>query len=306
MRSTRSIVGAAVLGLALLISACGQGTQPAASPVEKGSITVASFNFPESLTLANIYAKALEAQGYKVSLRANLGRREVVEPALEKGEIDLYPGYAATELEFLNKGKGEATSDAQATVVKLRTYLEPKGIKVLEPASAVDENVFAVTRATATRLNLKKISDLVPVANQLTLGGPPECPNRPFCAKGLERVYSIKFKAFKPLDTGGPITKTALERGDIDVALLFSSDGSITAKGFVVLDDDKHLQNADNVVPVIRASAAKDDAVKLLNRISAKLTTEGLIGLNKRTDIDKEDPDAVAKKWLQDNGFLKK
>ncbi len=306
MRSTRSIVGAAVLGLALLISACGQGTQPAASPVEKGSITVASFNFPESLTLANIYAKALEAQGYKVSLRANLGRREVVEPALEKGEIDLYPGYAATELEFLNKGKGEATSDAQATVVKLRTYLEPKGIKVLEPASAVDENVFAVTRATATRLNLKKISDLVPVANQLTLGGPPECPNRPFCAKGLERVYSIKFKAFKALDTGGPITKTALERGDIDVALLFSSDGSITAKGFVVLDDDKHLQNADNVVPVIRASAAKDDAVKLLNRISAKLTTEGLIGLNKRTDIDKEDPDAVAKKWLQDNGFLKK
>lgn len=304
MRSTRSIVGAAVVATALLISACG--TQPAGSPTAKGTITVGGFNFPESSILANIYGLALKDTGYTVNFKLLLGRREVVEPALERGDIDMYAGYAATDLEFINKGKGEATADAKATAAKLRTYFEPKGIKVLEPAPAVDENVFAVTKATASRLNLKKLSDVVPVAKQLTLGGPPECPSRPFCAQGLKAKYGIEFKTFKPLDTAGALTVAALEQGSIDVALLFSSQGVIATKGFVVLEDDKHLQNADNVVPIIRASAAKDDVVSLLNRISAKLTTEGLIAMNKQTDIDKQDPDVVAKKWLQDNGFLKK
>jgi len=294
------------VALALLASACG-GTQPAASsPAQKGSITVASFAFPESVTLANVYAKALEAQGYKITLRANLGRREVVAPALEKGEIDLYPAYAATDLEHYNNKKGEATGDAQATVAKLRTYLEPKGIKVLEPSPAVDINALVVTKATADKFKLKKISDITPVAGQLTFGTTPECPSRPFCLPGLERVYGIKFKSVRTLDSVGPLTRAALEQGSVDVALLLSTDGVIVAKGWQILDDDKHLQLADNVVPLLRTAVAKDDVVKLLNRISAKLTTEALINFNKQTDIDKLDSDVVAKKWLQENGFLKK
>jgi osmoprotectant transport system substrate-binding protein len=294
------------VALALLASACG--TQPASSPAAKGNITVASFDFTESLTIANLYAQALQDAGYKITLKRNLGAREIVEPAIEKGEIDLYPGYAATDLEFVNKGKGEATPDAQATAAKLRTYLEPKGVKVLEPAPAVDQNTFVVTGATATRYNLKKLSDLVPsVAGQLILGGPPECPSRPFCAKGLKDKYGIVFKDFKPyVGAGGPLVKAALERGDVQIALLFSSDGAIKAKGWVPLEDDKHLQNADNVVPIIRAAVAKADVVTLLNKISAKLTTDELVGLNKQTDIDKQDPDVVAKNWLVTNGFLKK
>ncbi len=304
-RPTR-IAGPALLALALVTSACGGQPGPSGS-ADKGTIAVASFDSSESLTLANIYAQALQAQGYKTPFKRNLGQRDVVEPALERGEIDLYPGYAASELEFVNKGKREASPDPQATVAKLRTYLEPQKIKVLEPALAVNENAFAVTQKTANKNNLTKLSDLVPVAKQLTLGGPPDCPTQPGCAKGLKEKYGIEFKAFKPFDgRGSPLLKTALERGDVDVALIWSTDAAIAVKSFVVLNDDKHLQNADNVVPLIRASAANDEVVKLLNRISAKLTTEGLIDLNRQAVIDNQDPFVVAQRWLEINGFFKK
>ncbi len=305
MRSTRSIVGASISALALLVSACGGG-QPAASPVERGPITVASTNFTENVTLANIYGKALADKGYKVTYRLNLGRREIVAPALEKGDIDFYPGYAATDLEFYNNKAGEASGDVQATVAKLRQRLAAKDIKVLDPSPAVDTNAIVVTKATASRLNLKKVSDLTPVAGQLRFGTTPECDIRPFCLPGLDRVYSIKFKEVKKYDSGGPLTIAALDRGDVDVALLFSTDATIAAKGWVVLDDDKHLQAADNVVPILRGKVASDEVTQVLNRISAKLTTEALTQMNKRTNVDKDDPDVVATKWLQDNGFLKK
>jgi osmoprotectant transport system substrate-binding protein len=294
---------AAMLGLSLITSACGSSGGGSPSGQNKGTVTVAGFNFSESSILANIYAKSLKNKGYTATVKANLGSREIVEPALEKGEIDLYPGYAATELEFVNKGAGEATPDAKATVDKLNSRLSSKGIKALEPSSAIDANAFAVTKATADKYHLKKMSDLSSVAGNLTLGGPPECPTRPFCEAGLKKTYGLNFKAFKALDAGGPLSKGALEKGDVDVILIFSSDGAIAAKGFTVLEDDKHLQNADNVVPVIRTKVANDEVTSLLNSISSKLKTSDLVSLNKKADIDKEDPEALADKWVKDNGF---
>ena len=298
---------AAVVGLALVAAACGgDDADEGQAPTDRArtpSLTVGAFNFSESAILAHAYAGALRAEGYQVTVRPNLGSREVVAPALERGEIDLYPGYAATDLEFWNSSAGEATPDTRATVEKLRSRLAPKGLTALEPSPAVDANAFAVTRATAERLKLKKLSDLAPVAGQLTLGGPPECPTRPFCALGLEQRYGVKFKTFRPLDPGGPLSKAALENGDVDVALIFSSDGAIPAKGFVVLEDDKQLQNADNVVPVIRTDKAAGAVRTILDRVSAALTTEELAGLNKRADVDKEDPEALAAEWLRANGF---
>jgi osmoprotectant transport system substrate-binding protein len=292
-----------VLALALVAAGCG-GDDDGPAAGSKGSLTIGGFNFSESTILAHIYAGALEADGFRVTVRANLGSREVVAPALERGEIDLYPGYAATELEFFNRGAGEATPDPDATVARLRERL-PAGLTALEPSPAVDQNAFAVTRATADRLRLSKLSDLAPVAGQLTLGGPPECPQRPFCALGLEQTYGIRFREFRPLDAGGPLSKDALANGQVDVALIFSSDGAIVARDFVVLDDDRNLQNADNVVPVIRSQAATDDAREVLNRVSAALTTEDLTLLNKRADVDKEDPDALAREWLRDHGLTR-
>lgn len=142
-----------------------------------------------------------------------------------------------------------------------------------------------------------------PIASQMTLGGPPECPTRPFCEAGLTKVYGLHFKAFKALDAGGPLTKAALDRGDIDIGLIFSSDSAYSTGKYVQLQDDKHLQNADNVVPLIRTSKASDDVTSLLNEIDGKLTTNDLIALNKKSDVDKQDPDVIAASWLKDHGY---
>jgi osmoprotectant transport system substrate-binding protein len=141
------------------------------------------------------------------------------------------------------------------------------------------------------------------IASKMTLGGPPECPTRPFCQAGLVKVYGLQFKAFKALDAGGPLTKAALDRGDIDIGLIFSSDSAYSTGKYVQLQDDKHLQNADNVVPLIKASKATADVTALLNDIDGKLTTQDLIALNKSSDVDKQDPDVIAKKWLTDHKY---
>ena len=292
-----------VLGLSLIASACGSsgGGSPSSS-ASKGTTTVAGFNFAESSILANLYGGALKGAGFTGNYKLNLGSREVVEPALEKGEIDMYPGYAATELEFINKGKGEASPDPAATVAKLNSYLQPKGLVALTASPAADENAFAVLKSGKYG-TYSKLSDLVPAAPQMTLGGPPECPTRPFCQAGLQKVYGLNFKAFKPLDAGGPLTKAALDKGDIDIGLIFSSDSAYSTGKYVQLADDKHLQNADNIVPVGRSKALTSDATTTLNNVSAKLTTNDLIQMNKRSDVDKADPDQIAADWLKSHGF---
>jgi osmoprotectant transport system substrate-binding protein len=291
-----------ILGLSLIASACGSSGGGSPASTSKGTITVAGFNFPESNILANIYGGALKGEGWTVNYKPNLGSREVVEPALEKGDIDLYAGYAATELEFQNSGKGEATPDAAATVAKLNGYLSPKKLQALTPSTAIDTNAFAVLKSSKYG-TYTKLSDLTPVASQMTLGGPAECPTRPFCQAGLQKTYGLNFKGFKPLDAGGPLTKAALDKGDIDLGLIFSSDSAYSTGKYVQLQDDKHLQNADNVVPVGRTAVLTSDAISILNKVSAKLTTDALIALNKKSDVDKQDPDVIAADWLKSNGF---
>jgi len=227
--------GAILVAFAVMAASCGSGGGAT-------TIKVGSTNFTEQEILGEIYAQALEANGFTVERKFNLGARDIVEPALEAGEIDLYAEYAGTVLEYLNNGAGEASGDVEATVQKLRDRFKDRGVTVLDYAPAVDTNALVVTQDTASQYGLTKISDLEPIADQLVLGGPPECPQRPFCLIGFEDTYGLHFKEFKPLDTGGPITVANLESGDIDVGLLFSSDGAIAAKNFVVLDDDKHLQ----------------------------------------------------------------
>jgi osmoprotectant transport system substrate-binding protein len=147
------------------------------------------------------------------------------------------------------------------------------------------------------------MSDLTPIGSQLTLGAGSECPARPFCIPGLEKTYGLKFKSFRVLDSGGPKTKDALAAGDIDVGLVFSSDGAVAARNFVILEDDKHLQSVDNIIPVVRNDVLNDRIRTTLNRLSAALTTSELSGLNKRADVDKQDPDVLAAEWLKSKGF---
>ncbi|MGH6943684.1 MAG: ABC transporter substrate-binding protein, partial [Geminicoccaceae bacterium] len=265
---------------ALVISACGgAGGQAGAKP----TVIVGSTNFYEQVTLGELYAQILEANGYTVERKFNLGNREIVQPALQSGEIDVLAEYLATLVAFLDKN-AQPTTDKDETAELLDDLLSSRGLTVLEPADATDQNGIVVTKATADRLELTKVSDLAPHAQDLVFGGPPECPQREFCAIGLKDKYGIEFKEFKPLDAGGPLTVTALEGGEIDVALLFTSDPSIAAKGFVLLEDDKQLQLADNIAPVVRTELLEEDPgdtiERLLNSISAKLTQEELTALN--------------------------
>jgi osmoprotectant transport system substrate-binding protein len=307
----RRALFAAFVAASVVVTACGGAGGGGASPSgAKPAVIVGSTNFYEQLTLGELYSQILEANGYTVTRKFNLGNREIVEPAIESGQIDIDAEYLATLLAFIDKdGKvAKPTTDPKETQTGLQKALDPKALTVLDFAAATDQNGFVVTQATASSKNLKKISDLVPVAKDLVLGGPPECPTRPFCALGLKNTYGITFKDFKPLDTGGPLTITALDGKQIDVGLLFTSDPSIVAKNFVLLDDDKHLQLADNIAPVVRnALLQKDDGTikRLLNSISAKLTQGELNDMNKQVAVDKADSKVVAAAWLKKQGLIK-
>jgi osmoprotectant transport system substrate-binding protein len=296
----------AFLVAAIVASACGGTTSPGTGAA-KPTVIIGSTNFSEQLILGELYAQLLEANGYPVTRKFNLGAREIVFPALTSGQIDMEIDYLATLLAFVNKNATGST-DPKVTAAALQKELDSKSLTVLDYAPAVDQNGFVVTKATADKFKLAKLSDVAPVGNQLVLGGPPECPTRPFCALGLKTVYGITFKDFKPLDTGGPLTVAALKAGQIDVGLLFTSDSTIAVNGFVLLEDDKHLQLSDNVAPVVRndlIAKAPSDFKALVNSIAPKLTTAELTAMNKQNDIDKTDPKAIASAWLKKQGLIK-
>jgi len=292
------VAGAIVVALALIAAACS-GDDSKEGP----TITVGSTNFGEQEILGEIFATALEDAGYPVERKFQLGSREVVNPALKSGEIDLMAEYTGALLNFEG---GTPSTDSDRTWNDLRAALEGSGVTALAYAPAEDKDGLAVTAQTAQDLGVSKISDLARYNGQLVFGGPPECPEREFCLLGYQDVYGLEFKEFRPLDTGGPITVAALEGGEIDVGALFTSDGVIAAKDFVLLEDDRNLHPAQNIVPVIRTEIVDeygDDLTDLLESIAAAITTAELSEMNKQFGIDAVDADVLAAEWLETNGF---
>jgi osmoprotectant transport system substrate-binding protein len=298
--------GAAVAAcLALLLAACGgdDALEGGTQPNEQSSVTVGSTNFSEQLILAEMYAAVLKKAGVNVDTRLNLGAREVVFPALEKGEIDLLPEYNGSALSFLNPDATQTTADEVNTA--LTPLLDGKGLVALEPSPAEDKDGFAVTKETADKYGLAKISDLKGKAGQLVIGGPPELKTRPSGIPGLKKVYGIEdFKEFKALDAGGPLTTSALNKGDIDVGRVFTTQGAIAEHGWVLLEEDKPLEPAQNIVPIGRKDAMTDQVTQALNALAPKITTEELTKLNKLVEVDKQDPEKVANDWLTQQGLL--
>lgn len=289
---TRSV--GAVLAMALLVTACGSGDD--AEP-----IVISSANFNESVIVAEIYAQALEEfGGFEVERKLNLGSREVSFPALETGEIDVMPEYIGALDGFLG---GSPTGDSFSTYEEARDLAADRGVSVLGYSPAQDKDALVVTSQTASELGISKTSDLSAIAGDLVFGGPPECPEREFCMIGLKDVYGIEFGEFKPLDVAGPLTVAALESGDIDVARLFSSQGIISANGWVLLEDDRGLNPAQNIAPVVRTELVDEygrDLTNILEAVSALLNQEDLTEMNKRADLDGEDPALIAGEWLDD------
>jgi len=303
MAAYRSSVLSASLALAL--AACvvqGTSTEDARGD---DAITVASFDFPESVLLAEIYAQAIEGAGIRVEREPSLGPRELVMPALLEGLVELVPEYAGSGLQFL-AGDGSTSPDHEINHQRFAERLATLDVTALDASPAEDQNGFAVTAETAQRYGLRTLSDLARVSRELVFGGPPECTRRPFCIPGLERSYGITFgQVFSNLDTGGPRTVSALAEGTVDVALLFTSDGAIDLNDFVLLEDDLDLQPAENVTPVIRTGVLDRFGPSLadtVNAVSALLSTGELRTLNAEVARGAT-PEQIASRWLASNGL---
>ena len=201
-------------------------------PVGNGTpVVVGAANFSESATLAEVYAGALRAAGFEASTQT-IGNRETYEPALESGDLTVVPEYVGTLTEFLNKkingadATPLASPDLDATTEQLTLLGEGLGLVFGQPAAAQDQNAFAVTQAFADEYEVSTLSELAEACGDISLGGPPECPERSFCQPGLEETYGLQIGEFTSLDAGGPLTKSALTQGTIALGLVFSSDAA--------------------------------------------------------------------------------
>ena len=263
-----------------------------------GEIVVGSADFSESILLAHIYAGALKADGINASTKTGIGSREVYLKALDEGSVDVMPEYTGGLALYYDKDFAE--TDPDKTYEALEDLL-PEGTAVLEKSAAEDKDSIVVTRETAEGKSLKTMDDLSEVAGELTLGAPSEFKTRSQGIPGLKESYGIEFKTFRPLKAG-QATSGALKNGQIDAANIFSTDPAIVENDFVVLEDTKKLFGSQNVVPLVR-SDVQEEVQSSLDEVSAKLTTDKLAELLKRTDIDKEDPDQVAADFLKEEGL---
>lgn len=309
-RTALAALAATALGGVTALSACGGGggddplAGASATTAASGQIVVGSANFPESELLMDIYAGALEAKGMQVSTKPNIGSRETYIPGLKDGSINLVPEYTGVLAQYFARDAGKKVSGTTSDEVytELKSVL-PQGMTVGAKSAAEDKDAVVVTKKTADTYKLKTIADLAPVAGQMVLGGPAEWKTRETGVPGLKSIYNLTFKEFKALDSGGPLTVQALKNGQVQAANLFTTDPNIAANGFVPLEDPKSMFAAQNVVPLMAASASTPQVTQALDAVSAKLTTEQLAAMVTQVVIDKKDAEDVADEFLQKNGL---
>jgi osmoprotectant transport system substrate-binding protein len=303
MRIPRTLaLGASLLVLA---GACATGGG------STSTIKVGSDGFYEAKLMAEIYAQALEAAGYKVDRTGiGIGARKVSAPALESGQIDLKPEYIGSGLAFYEAGK--QTGDPAANQKALQSVLAAKGggITVLDYSPAADQNAFVVRKETADQLKLTKMSDLAVVQDQLTFGVATDCPTNPVCAAALKSAYGLDVSNATKLAACDTPMVQALKGGTVDVAELCSTQPDIAVNGWVVLTDDKQTQPADNIAPLVRddlLAKLSDRAAfeKVLNAVSAAMDTPTLTDLGKQVSVDNKDIAVVATAWLKAMGLVK-
>ena len=297
---------AQIAAVLLVLAACGGAGHETPSAPDEG-VAVASFNFSESRLVAEIYAHALEDEGIPVRRELDLGPRELVLPALRQGRVDIVPEYLGTALTAAAPAVTVDRSDPDAVSRALAEAIDPWDLRVLSYADAQNQNGLVVTRATAERLAVRTTSDLGRVARRLTLGGPPECPSRRYCLEGLAEVYGLRLAAFVPLAEQSYV-RQALKDYVIDVGVLFTTDGILAGDDLVLLDDDRGLQPAENLVPMVRSDVleAADGrrVAAALDQVSHRLTTANLRFLNWRVSVAGNDPASEARGWLIRQGLV--
>ncbi len=322
---TRVLLAAlAALALTLGIAACGGGsdTTSGESSEESGSgaaiesnsangkvsLTIGSKNFPEQEILGEIYAQALKAAGYKVKSDLNLGSETVAHQAVKSGAISGYPEYASTALtSFFGLEPEEVPSDATEAWEKANEEFEKESLEAFEPTPFASANAVGTTTETAEKYGLKDVSDLEGVSEKLSLYGSPECRQRIDCLAGLEKLYGLKFKSFTPVDIG--LRYTVLEKGQADLSILFTTDPQLSAEKdkFVILEDDKEVFPAGNIIFVTTQKVAKEagpDYEHTILQVQEGLTLKVMQELDARVELEKETPKAAAKAYLESAGYV--
>ncbi|MET9728000.1 ABC transporter substrate-binding protein [Streptomyces zaomyceticus] len=281
-----------------------------APPGDSRHLTVGSAGFTESDLLAQMYALLLEEAGYGTKI-LSVTNRELYEPALERGQIDVVAEYAATFADWLNaKANGPdaptvGSPDLAETMTALRALAAPRGLVVLDPGRAVDQNAFAVTAAFAAEHGLKTLSDLGATGLPVRLAAGDECVRRPYCAPGLREVYGIDVTAVDPKGVGTTPAKQAVQSGQDQLVLTTTTDATLDEFGLVLLADDKNLQNADHIVPVVnRARSGSEGVTRALSRLNTVLTTADLARLNEQVDSWRRLPEDVARNYLVGKGLV--
>ncbi|MCW2635102.1 MAG: putative glycine betaine/choline-binding protein of an ABC-type transport system [Blastococcus sp.] len=287
----------AVLVLLVGIPACGSTKPEPAAQVT--TVRFASYDFAENQTLVEVYAEAARRRGLPVSVQHGVGTREVVAPALQQGVVDVVVDYLGTALTFSRPTDSDLPKDPAEMHAVLARTLGARGVAVLEPAGAEDQNGFAVTIAFSTKNRVFRLSQLEPLAPQLTFGGPPECPDRPYCLKGLEDTYGLRFGKVRSMPSRAA-TVEALLSGQIDVGLLETTDARLATSAIALLSDDLALQPRENVVPLVRRAAIDRWGEKLrtaLDDVSAQLSTGDLVLLNEAVETKGLTPAEAAAQW---------
>ena len=265
------------------------------------TIRVGSANFPESEIIGEIYAQALEAEDFEVERNFQIGAREVYLPALEDGEIDLMPEYTGNLLSYLDP---ETTAtEAEAIETELQDAL-PEGLEILQSAPAENKDSLNVTPEFAETHELSSIGDLAEL-DQVRLAANPEFAERSYGLPGMEELYGITDVDFTAIsDGGGPATVQALLDGTVDVADIYTTTPAIDEHDLVTLEDPESMIAAQFVVPVVRTDAFDDNAIDILNSVSAALTTEDLMEMNAlNSGEDVQEPAEIATNWLEDNNL---
>ncbi|MFF5563145.1 ABC transporter substrate-binding protein [Streptomyces sp. NPDC012623] len=302
--------------LALLLTA-GCATGPSlehrgavtAPPGDSRHLTIGSAGFTESDLLARMYALLLNRAGYHTEI-LSVTNREIYEPALESGQIDVVPEYAATFADWLaararGPGSPAGSPDLGATMKALRPLAAARGLAVLDPGRATDQNAFAVAASYAREHRLRTLSDLGASGLPVRLAAGDECVQRPYCEPGLKKTYGIRVTGIDPKGVGTTPAKQAVREGQDQMVLTTTTDATLDQFGLVLLADDKHLQNADYIVPVVnRARAGGPGIVRTLDRLNTVLTTEDLASMNQRVDDWRRLPEDVATAYLESKGLL--
>jgi osmoprotectant transport system substrate-binding protein len=311
-----------VLVLVLGVAACGSSNNNSTSTSAGGgggqivsnpkngnvTLTIGSKNFTEQIILGEIYSQALEAAGYKVDKKLDLGSETVALQALKSGQISGYPEYASTALtSFFHKQPEQVPGDAQKAYQDANAEFQKEGLTAFPPTPFTSANAVGTLKTTADKLGLKDVSDLTGKSQKLSLYGSPECRQRIDCLLGLQKYYGLQFKKFVPVDIG--LRYTVLDKGQADLSILFTTDAQLAPPQdkYVILTDDKHVFPAGNVIFVTDQGVAKKagpDYQKTITQVQSGLTTKAMQELDARVDIDHQQPADVAKQYLKAAGYI--